>query len=158
VPVSVILANNEIANPESLVVGQVLRIPQATAVSAANGGFLNHTVVAGDTLFELAQRYSVSVEAILAANEIPNPESLNIGQVLRVPRGISSGDAAQAAPPNAPTAVPVPYVEYTVQPGDILFRIAQRQGVAMEEIIAINDIPNPESLVVGQVLRIPRQP
>jgi LysM repeat protein len=42
-----------------------------------------------------------------------------------------------------------------VQPGDILKQIAARYGVSMASIIALNNIPNPDSLRVGQVLTIP---
>jgi nucleoid-associated protein YgaU len=59
------------------------------------------------------------------------------------------------APP-APTAAP-DYVEYTVQRGDSLKGIAEKYGVTIREIIAINQIPNPDSLTVGSVLRIPKK-
>jgi LysM repeat protein len=72
--------------------------------------------------------------------------------------------AAPEAPPlptAAPTAPPVAaepgYIEYTVQKGDILYTIAQEHGVTIEEILAINQIPNPESLTVGEVIRIPKK-
>ena len=61
-------------------------------------------------------------------------------------------------PPPAPeaTAVAEPgYIEYTVQKGDILYTLAQRFGVTIEDILAVNSIPNPESLRVGEVIRIP---
>jgi LysM repeat protein len=44
---------------------------------------------------------------------------------------------------------------YTVQPHDTLKGIAARYGVSIASIMAINDIPNPDSLRVGQVLVIP---
>jgi len=44
-----------------------------------------------------------------------------------------------------------------VQKGDILGRIAQKYDVSVREILAINDIANPDSLTVGQVLRIPQK-
>ena len=62
-----------------------------------------------------------------------------------------------AAPAAAPTIAATGYVEYTVQKGDILGRIAQKYDVSVREILAINDIANPDSLTVGQVLRIPQK-
>ncbi|HET9220957.1 MAG TPA: LysM domain-containing protein [Roseiflexaceae bacterium] len=69
-----------------------------------------------------------------------------------------------AAPPTAPPATEAPaptaaaeYVEYTVQRGDSLKSIAAKYGVTIRDIIAVNDIPNPDSLNVGSVLRIPKQ-
>jgi LysM repeat protein len=69
----------------------------------------------------------------------------------------------EEAPPEAdsPTPTPTPtrpgaaYRTYVVQRGDILKQIAARYGVSMASIIAINNIPNPDSLQVGQVLNIP---
>lgn len=45
--------------------------------------------------------------------------------------------------------------EYVVQPGDTLGIIAQRYGVSLEELIAANQLPNPNLLEVGQMLTIP---
>jgi LysM repeat protein len=79
---------------------------------------------------------------------------------------------SSVAPPptlSAPTATPVPTVvptpvasptprgprTYTVQQGDELKNIAADEGVSIWTIISANDIPNPDSLRVGQVLKIP---
>ena len=56
-----------------------------------------------------------------------------------------------------PTAPPAGYIEYTVQRGDILKAIAQKYGVTVEEILAINQIPNPDSLNVASVISIPKK-
>jgi LysM repeat protein len=72
--------------------------------------------------------------------------------------------APTAAPPTEapPTEAPAPtaapdYVEYTVQRGDSLKSIAAKFGVTIRDIIAVNQIPNPDSLTVGSVLRIPKK-
>jgi len=54
-----------------------------------------------------------------------------------------------------PTATPLKGGTYTVQPGDELKHIAAQYNVSIWKIIAANDIPNPDSLRIGQVLRIP---
>lgn len=46
-----------------------------------------HTIVAGDTFYKLALNYGVTVEQIMAANPGVNPNNLQIGQVIRIPRG-----------------------------------------------------------------------
>jgi LysM repeat protein len=53
-----------------------------------------------------------------------------------------------------PTAAPAPRT-YTVKRGDELKHIAADYGVSIWSIIDANDIPNPDSLHVGQVLEIP---
>jgi spore coat assembly protein SafA len=54
---------------------------------ASCSGFI-YTVVSGDTLFFIAQRFGVSFNAIIAANpQIPNPNLIFPGQRICVPSG-----------------------------------------------------------------------
>jgi LysM repeat protein len=64
----------------------------------------------------------------------------------------------RAGPETTVTATPVKGKQtYVVQPGDELRYIAAAYGVSVWKIIAINDVPNPDSLRVGQVLTIPER-
>ena len=45
-----------------------------------------HTVKAGDTLTRIAQRYDVSIKALQAVNDLPNPDVLEVGQVINLPQ------------------------------------------------------------------------
>lgn len=47
---------------------------------------------------------------------------------------------------------------HTVQPGENLFRIGLRYGFTYQELAAYNGIANPDSLSVGQQIRIPPKP
>lgn len=58
--------------------------PAATRVP---GRETTHTVGSGDTLSGIAQRYGTSVDAIVAANTLTDPNDLTVGQVLRIPSG-----------------------------------------------------------------------
>jgi len=63
---------------------------------------------------------------------------------------------AQAVPTTkVPPATPA-FIEYTVQKGDILARIAMRHNVSVEAILQANNISDPDSLSVGDVLWIPQ--
>ncbi|NPV09835.1 MAG: LysM peptidoglycan-binding domain-containing protein, partial [Anaerolineae bacterium] len=73
-----------------------------------------------------------------------------------------SGPTQQAAATPLPTASPMPTATetpmattYTVQAGDTLSAIAERFGVTLAALAAANDIANPNSIRVGQVLIIP---
>ena len=71
-------------------------------------------------------------------------------------RPISRAQPAPPAPaPSQPRQVTRTYRTYTVQRGDVLKQIAARYGVSLSSILAINKIPNPDSLRIGQVLIIP---
>ncbi len=77
-----ILAYNTIPNPASLTIGQTLRIPTGDAP------YVEYVVQRGDTLYGIARRFGVSVDNILAVNDIRNPASLTVGQTLRIPRRV----------------------------------------------------------------------
>lgn len=63
---------------------------------------------------------------------------------------------APTASPAAPTATPTPApLLYVVQPGDTLSGIAQAFGISLQDLLAVNDIADPNLLHVGQVLVIP---
>lgn len=61
---------------------------------------VTHTVQEGDTLYDLAQLYGVTVEAIVAANHLPDGTAISIGQVLIIP------DAAYTPGPTTAAATP----------------------------------------------------
>lgn len=50
-------------------------------------GYILHTIKSGDTLYKLSQLYGVSVNSIIAANPGVDPNNLQIGQNIKIPRG-----------------------------------------------------------------------
>ncbi|WP_198409473.1 LysM peptidoglycan-binding domain-containing protein [Limnochorda pilosa] len=106
-----------------------------------------YRVRAGDTLFRIAQRFGVSVDAILQANpQITNPDVLRVGQSICIP-GVT--------PPGPPCPGGRIYI---IRPGDTFFAIAQRFGVSVADLIAANPGVDPDRLVVGQRICIPGRP
>ncbi|SET20932.1 DUF3794 and LysM peptidoglycan-binding domain-containing protein [Anaerobranca gottschalkii] len=53
----------------------------------SKGKVIRYTVVSGDSLWKIARRYNTTIEAILAINHIPNPDRIDVGQVILVPVG-----------------------------------------------------------------------
>jgi murein DD-endopeptidase MepM/ murein hydrolase activator NlpD len=63
---------------------------------------VTYTVREGDTLSGIAQAYDISLEELIAANDIANPDLLQVGQTLVIPQG---GALERSAPvPTAPPA------------------------------------------------------
>lgn len=93
-----------------------------------------HIIQRGETLWLLSERYGVSISQIATVNELPNPNSLVIGQALVIPN---------------------PNNEYVVEPGDSLRGIAQRYGIPVQQLMRANGITNPALVFPGQVLTIP---
>lgn len=118
----------------------VTPITPITPVPPPTGVGFPYVVQWGDTVFAIARRFGVTMDAIVAANGLPNPNQIRAGQVLIIP--------------SLPTPGPVPGM-YVVQPGDNLYRISLKFGVPIEAIIALNRIANPWYIRAGQCLLIP---
>lgn len=129
---------NEPPYPDRLTPGQALLIPSDEDGPPEPPEQQRYTVQPGDTLWSIALRFGTTVEAIAQLNNISNPNLIFPGQVLLIPG----------------TTLP-PTQQYTVQPGDTLYRIAQRFGVTVDEIVRLNNISDPNLIFPGQVLLIP---
>ena len=93
-----------------------------------------HVVQQGETLSFIAQQYDLTVEQLVEANELPDPDRIATGQALIIPQE----------------------VVITVQPGDTLFAIAGQFGVPLAALVEANpQIPDPDLILPGQRLRIP---
>ncbi len=77
--------SNSITNPHVVPVGTVLRIPGLTAADVRTLNQTLYTVQAGDNLLAIAQQFNVTVQAIMAANNIANPDLLRVGDQLIIP-------------------------------------------------------------------------
>jgi LysM repeat protein len=115
-----------------------------------------YTVDPGNTLGWIAQQYGVSVDALMAANGISNPNLIYVGQVLTLP-GCGGGVAPAPVvyqPPPAPA--PAPAVRtHVVQPGETFSYICNLYQTDGDALAAINGITNRDWIYVGQVLKIP---
>lgn len=94
-----------------------------------------HIVKNGDTVHQIAGRYSTSMDGIISANQLQNPSALSVGQALIVP----------GREPR-----------YTVNRGDTLYSIARRHGASLPHLIAANpQIASPNRIYPGQTIVIP---
>ncbi|MBC7325206.1 MAG: LysM peptidoglycan-binding domain-containing protein [Moorella sp. (in: Bacteria)] len=114
-------------------------------MSPCPAGTFPYAVQAGDTYWLLAQRFNTTIEAIMAANPGVDPNNLQIGQVICIPR---------FGPP-PPRPCPPGLKPYTIQPGDTLWEIARHYGTTVENILSYNPGLDPNYLRVGQIICIP---
>lgn len=84
-------------------------VPTPTATLRPSPTPAVYVVRPGDTLFAIARELGVDMEALMAANEITNPNALDAGQRLLIPQ--VEGGAQPAVPPAStpqPTVTPNP--------------------------------------------------
>lgn len=122
--------------------GQALTIPGGSSSSGSMG--TRHTVAYGDSLYKIATRYGVTVEALRRANGITSNQIM-AGQVLTIPASSSSGNVGSGS--NA---------THTVTANESLYKIAQRYGTTIATLKSLNGLTGDE-IRVGQVLRLPAQ-
>ncbi len=119
-----------------------------------------HVVAEGETLGEIAQARLGSAarwKEIVELNGIADPRKVPAGKRLRMPAGARGGSLDDDEP--ARSSAPAGARSYAVREGDSLWKIAARElgdGDRWKEIVALNPKVDPNKLIVGAALRLPR--
>ncbi len=71
--------------PGDLRVAQIICIPNATAPGVCPANTFSYTILIGDSLFSLAQRFGVTTQSILDANPGISADNLRVGQQICIP-------------------------------------------------------------------------
>ncbi|WP_096272574.1 LysM peptidoglycan-binding domain-containing protein [Paucisalibacillus globulus] len=165
------LTSNTLSIGQTLIVSQPEQVSQQTptpepipettdppARETEESVTTSYTVVAGDSLFIIANKFGTTISAIKAENNLVT-DTINIGQILKIPASntqitepeIPDSEAPQPAPDQL---VVSPTSSYTVVAGDSLFIIANKLGTTIDAIKAENNLTT-DAIFVGQTLKIP---
>lgn len=171
VPLQTLIKINNLQNPDYIDVGQEIEIPVSeefyqiaqlvqrqckkqtapvnndsvtvTAEEIDEPRYINdiiykrHRVRRGDTVYLLAKEYGTTTGNILQLNpNITDVRNIQIGSMLTIP----------IPPANS--------FIYVVRPGDTVYRIAQNNGLSVEDIMKYNYIESDYTLYPGQQLVI----
>lgn len=101
----------------------------------SNTNTFNYTVIKGDSLYKIANRFNTSVNEIINLNNLKN-NNLNIGQILKIP----------GSNPNITKT-------YTVKKGDSLYSIAKNFNTTVDNLKSKNKLTT-NNLSIGQILYI----
>lgn len=107
-----------------------------------------YTVAPGDTLGAIAARLGVSIDALIAANAIDDPNRINPGQVLIVP------NADGSLPVTAVAAVTATGIVRAAA-GDTLATLATRYALDPALVAELNGAPITRRLFPGQPVNVP---
>jgi LysM repeat protein len=121
-----------IATPEA---SPFAGIAQPPAQPPRRTGLVQHTVTAGEVMWQIAEQYQLRPETIVWANDIQDADLLLIGQQLVIP--------------------PADGVLYTVQPGDGLADVANRYGVDLQAIVGSNELGDVNQILAGVDIFLP---
>jgi murein DD-endopeptidase MepM/ murein hydrolase activator NlpD len=94
----------------------------------------SYKVKKGDSVYKIALDFTVSMDAIIASNDISNARRLREGDTLRIPN--------------------MDGIPYTVKKGDNLSKVAVSMKVPLEVILDANDLRS-DIILAGQTLFIP---
>jgi murein DD-endopeptidase MepM/ murein hydrolase activator NlpD len=101
-----------------------------------------YVVLPGDTLSSIARQFDVSVESLMAANGLSDPNVLSVGQTLIIPTAVESGTSpTEALPPTSTLEAPLPTA--TRDPNAPLPRLIIREvigagSLADESLVIVN--------------------
>lgn len=122
-----------------------------------------HLISPGETLSRIALLYNVTLEQIVEANLIVNPDLIKAGETLIIPcpllttptpiGGVADGQGGFGNPAG-PTGQRIVYI---VEPGDNIYRLSIRFNVTMSDIMAANGltVATMNTIYAGQELIIP---
>ena len=94
-----------------------------------------HTVKSRESIASISDKYGVSTDAIVWANDISMDDELKIGQVLKIP--------------------PISGVIHKVIAGDTISEIARKYSVTSRDIVSVNTLRDSASIRIGMELMIP---
>lgn len=151
---------------------EAVRMAYADAPTARPPAFRRHVARRAETLASVAKRYRVAVAELASVNSLPEKAKLRKGQVVMIPRPeavpsiAAAGKRARksarttrvaeaAAPRRSVRRAAAAAKSYKVRGGDTLFRIAARNGITVERLMAVNRLSSKASIKPGDRLRIP---
>ena len=144
VSVTELMNANANVTPDMLAAGSTLCVPQPQA-RPCPAGAMTYTVVQGDTLTAIAERFSVSIYGLTIANPGVAVDSLMPGMRLCI----------------APFSCQPPCVEserYTLSAGEDLHSVASRFHLSTDDILRANPFMPPCYFIPGNTVCIPNKP
>jgi type IV pilus assembly protein PilF len=137
--------------PEARMVSEELSVTESAAVAEnqaevtqpePEGQVRQHEVQQDETLYGIAERYSVTISDIISWNSLRDNQPIVRGQILWI---------GQQAPRQIEPQIEVPE-RYQIQYGDTLFRISMRYRVKLTSLLQWNNLTEQSPIRAGQFI------
>lgn len=140
-----------------VVLALIVLLAMLVSSAAAQEGPKTHVVKEGETAESIAELYGVTVEELLATNEVADPSQLVTGMTLVIPVAEEMEAAPAAETPGTSAPATSGQATYVVQLGDTLDTIATALEVDLNTLIDLNFGPDddPGLIFPGQELVVP---
>ncbi|MDR2494850.1 MAG: M23 family metallopeptidase [Spirochaetaceae bacterium] len=112
-----------------------------TATAGISAQETIHIVQRGETIYSIARSYRVDIQDLMRFNGVLDPQKLQAGQRLAIPKGADSG-----------------FVEYRVKKGETLYSIARKYDITLQSLRNANNFTETYVLKEGDLLKIPVKP
>ncbi|MBJ7935861.1 phage tail tip lysozyme [Bacillus cereus] len=103
-----------------------------------------YKVKQGDSLWDISQKYHVSVDDIKKVNPGIDEKNLPVGKELKIPNT------------GGPANIPPQMQTYEVKKDDTLYKLHQRFNVSVDDIKKVNPDIDEKNLPVGKIINIPK--
>ncbi len=116
---------------------------------------ISYKVEKGDTLYSISRKYQITVAELRTANNLSENDVIKVGQKLIIPDADIGTAVALSSAKTAGNASPAGKItEYTVKKGDTLYGIARKNGMAVADLMALNNLDSSAVIKVGQKLKV----
>jgi LysM repeat protein len=126
---------------------------QTPEASATASGPFEYTVVEGDYCAKIASQFTTEVRALVLLNPtLGSACNIKVGQKILIPMPGAILPSETPLPPNIRAGT---ILEYTVNPGDTIGKIAEKFNSVPDTILTNNKLTDANLIYAGQVLKIP---
>ncbi len=147
VVVTVLMVWSRVHQPETTCPTPIVALPTTAAPvptarpvgSPTPTGPVFYTVQPGDTLLAIARAYGVTLEALMEANGITDPNLLHVGQTLVIPTGpLPTATASPVPAPGEDVPTPLPTLTPSGPPQVEIGQVLGSGDLAMEMVVVRN--------------------
>ncbi|MDK4684581.1 LysM peptidoglycan-binding domain-containing protein [Kingella negevensis] len=115
--------------------------------ATVNPNAATHSVVSGDTVYNISKRYGISQDDLRAWNNLSD-NNISVGQVLKVKPASTSKKATTSS-----TQTSASGTSHVVVADDTLYNISKRYKVSVNQLREWNNLPS-DTVKLGQVLQV----